>query len=585
MHRMTARFKTVAICVLCAVLASCAGDGARTICVVATTDVHGCIFDKDLLTKTERPGSLAKISTLLRSLRRENRNVVYMDCGDNLQGSVEVYQDITAQYYRTSLPARAFNLLECDAITFGNHDLAVSPISYERFNSELGGVPVLGGNICFNSYGDYLPVYTIIERDGVRMGVIGLVTPKVNYSIPADRLEPLSVLDPVQAARLYVPYLKDEEKVDVVIGLMHTGCASGDEYEDGLCENSVRQIVAAVPGFDLIMYGHDHEPACFRIADSNGDSVLVMNAGPYASAAAVATLSLEPGNDGAFKVSVQGSLTDVSGLKPDRRFMRKMSGWYKDVSHYSDSIVGTVTEPLECNGALWRRSSSVDFMHKMQMGYFGAQISLAAPVSSNTYIPAGNVNMSDMFGVYQYDNTMVSVMLRGSEIKDVLEQSASRYYEDLSKNQAHLIRMRTVPGSDVSYPEYDASGFISAAGIVYTIDVTKPCGARVEIVSMTDGKPFDPDVMYRTTINSYLYSGSGSAVLEATGLGKKQMAARLNSSTEADIRFYMITDLSLAREMGNVTDPGRFTNWKLVPESVVSGYLATDTVNFKLIEQ
>ena len=175
-------------------------------------------------------------------------------------------------------------------------------------------------------------------------------------------------------------------------------------------------------------------------------------------------------------------------------------------------------------------------------------------------------------------------MLRGSEVKQVLEYSADMYYYDVSTQPAHLLRLRKDPESDVCYPALAASGFVSAAGISYNIDVTKPYGERVEILSMSDGKPFEADRMYRTTINSYLYSGSGSAVLNAIGFSKEDMAARLNCSTEADIRFYMMSNLALARETGMVVNTGHVSDWRLVPDNVVSGYLATDTVNFKLIE-
>ncbi|MBO7114404.1 MAG: bifunctional metallophosphatase/5'-nucleotidase [Bacteroidaceae bacterium] len=582
---MRVRFKIFALVILCSVLAACGGrHGVKTICVVATTDVHGCIFDRDLVTQTDRPGSLAKIATLLKKERRQNRNVVYLDCGDNLQGSIEVYQDITAQYDRTSLPAQAFKLLDCDAVTFGNHDLAVSPLSYERFYDDLEEIPALGGNVCFYRYGDYLPGYTIVERDGVRIGILGLVTPKTKHSIPADRLAELSVLDPVKAAKRYVRHLREEENVDVVIGLIHSGYSDGDVYEDGTSEDCVRDMLSEVQGFDLIVYGHDHEAACFKAVDCNGDSVLLMNAGPYARNAAQATVYVDFTHGDKPEVRTRGKLTDVSDLEPDKGFLKSLSGWYDDVSAYADSVVGTITSPFECNGALWRPSTAVDYMHKMHMGFFAAQVSLAAPVSSKTFIPAGDLNMRDVFYVYQYDNTMVSVMLKGSEIKDILEYSADRYYEDLSTNPSHLLKLRGNSGSDALYPREEASGFVSAAGINYTIDVTKPYGKRVEIESMSDGNPFEPDAMYRTTINSYLYSGSGSAVLKALGFSSEQMAKRLNISSSADIRFYMITDLALAHETDRLTDPGNVSNWRLVPEQVVSGYLAKDTVNFKLFD-
>ena len=178
---------------------------------------------------------------------------------------------------------------------------------------------------------------------------------------------------------------------------------------------------------------------------------------------------------------------------------------------------------------------------------------------------------------------MVSVMLKGSEVKNVLEYSAERYYEDPDKNPGHLLKLRTADDG-TRYPRSDASGFISAAGINYTIDVTKPAGKRVNITSMSDGTPFDPDKSYRTTINSFLYTGAESALLKGSGISRSEILRRFNSSSEADIRYYMLTDLALLREDGKGLAPAGTYNWKLIPEKRVEELLAVDTIDFKLIK-
>ncbi|MGX8690333.1 MAG: bifunctional metallophosphatase/5'-nucleotidase [Bacteroidaceae bacterium] len=556
--------------------------GVVEIRVVATTDVHGCIFDKDILEASERKGSLAKVATLLKNERKANRNVIYLDAGDILQGSIEAYQDVTTQFYRPSLPGAAYKYLDCSAIALGNHDLSVGTLSYERFFDGLD-CPVLGANVFFVRYGDYLPPYIIIENQGVRIAVLGLLTPMVSKSIPRNRLGELTVGDPVEAARYFVTRIREVEKADVLIGLIHSGLEGGRVYDDGVKENIIKEFVKEVPGFDLIMYGHDHTPYINVLASSDGDSVLVINPGAYANNAAVATLSVDFSEPDSPAVQVCGSIVDITGLTPDEGFMKAVSGWYDDVTAYSDSVIGRLSVPLECNGALWRPTSMLDYIHETQMGFFAAQISLAAPVSDVTYIPAGDFRIRDAFSLYKFDNTMVSVMLKGSEVKNVLEYSAERYYEDPDKNPGHLLKLITADDG-TRYPTSDASGFISAAGINYTIDVTKPAGKRVNITSMSDGTPFDPDKSYRTTINSFLYTGAESALLKGSGISRSEILRRFNSSSEADIRYYMLTDLALLREDGKGLAPAGTYNWKLIPEKRVEELLAVDTIDFKLIK-
>jgi len=549
----------------CLALAGCSGRKVVDIRVVSTTDVHGYVFDKDILTGNERRGSLAKVATFLKEERKNNRNLIYLDAGDILQGSVEAYQDVTAQYYRTSLLAEAYNLLGCNAMAFGNHDLAAGTQCFERFIIDAD-FPVLGGNICFDNYGDYIAPYTIIKKGRVTIGVVGLTTPSVKYSLPWDNYGELTARDPIETARFYVDKLRD--KVDVLIGLFHSGYSGGRVYDETVYDQFTKKLVNEVSGFDLIVFGHDHSRFMRKEADANGDSILMMNTGQHAERVAVTTLRVDYTQGGKPKVStIGGELIDITALTPDEQFLKGVSGWYDDVCEYADSVVGTLAVPFDGNGALWRNTSALDYMHKIQMGFFGAQVSLSAPVTVNPVIPAGDFHVRDAFNVIRNETTMVSLMLKGSEIKNILEYSANSCYEDLKSKPDHLLKRR------------GASGFISAAGIVYTIDVTKSNGKRVNIVSMADGTPFNPDRMYRTTVNSSLFVQDNSALYRGTGLSRSELYSRFNSSSAADMRYYLLTDFSLKREAGKSVNPGKVCNWRLIPEKVVSGYLANDTLS------
>lgn len=553
--------------------------GEVTIRVVATSDVHGHIFDKDILNGNVREGSLAKVSTLLKAERKKNRNVIYLDAGDILQGSVEAYQDQTAQFLRESLPAKAYSLLGCDVMTVGNHDLAIGALSYERFFSGLK-CSVVGANVYFDNPGDYLPPYRIVEKQGVRIAVIGLVTPVVNYSVPADVMGELKAHDPFVVARRFIPIL--EENADVIIGLVHSGYENGAMDAEGVKENFVKEILNEVPGFDVIIYGHDHMPACFKEADCNGDSVLLLNPGPFARKTAAATVRVDFSQGDAPTVSADGELIDNTVLAPDAAFERALSGWYDDVTCYVDSVIGSISDAMECRDLLWGESSAMDYIHSVQLDFFAADISLTVPLMTETYIPAGDFTIRDAFSLYKFDNTMVSVDMKGREIKNVLEYSAGLFYNTIKDGKGSLLKLTTDENSGYNVPENPIGNFITAAGIDYVIDVTKPEGERISITSLSDGRPFDMESYYHITMNSFLYANRESAVIKGAGIRLKEMPKRFNASSAADIRYYVLTDFALTREDGKDIEVKKLNNWKLVPENLVLDHLKSDTVHFSL---
>lgn len=503
--------------------------GVVEIRLVASSDVHGHIFGSDAMDGSLREGSLAKLSSFLKAQRSAHDNVVYVDCGDILQGSVEMYRDVTAEFYKPSLAAQAFNLLDCQAIAMGNHDLQVGTNCYDRFFRPLQ-CPVLWGNLGFNRPGDYMPPYRVIEVHGVRIAFLGLTTTGVETSIPADVLGEMQVFPFDESLDRWLPILRNDEKADVIVGLVH---AKRDE-------------AVSIRGLDLVLYGDDHTPAVFRNVTSDGDSVWFANPGAYSSQVAVAGISMDFSKSDNPEPGISVSLQDLSDVEPDREFMERFSDRWADVCSYCDSIVGYIDSPLSARGVMEGSASALEYIHSVQMDYQGAQISLTSCVQDVPEIAAGAVTVRDVFHLYPYDNSMVALLLSGSEIKSVLEYSVGEFLD------GQLVER-----------------LLTAAGISYTVDVLKPSGQRVTVHSMSDGSPFLMDKMYRTTVSSFVFGSQESVLKPATGLSGMDLQRRLNVSSQVDIKYYVITQLALCRERGDTVRLKRFTDWSMPPAAVV----------------
>ena len=104
--------------------------------------------------------------------------------------------------------------------------------------------------------------------------------------------------------------------------------------------------------------------------------------------------------------------------------------------------------------------------------------------------------------------------------------------------------------------------FDSAAGIIYTVDVTKPYGKRIAIERMADGKPFEMDKQYRVAVNSYRGNGGGDLLTKGAGIPKAELAKRIVFSTDKDLRYYLMQYI----EQKKVIEPRALGQWKFIPE-------------------
>ena len=543
--------------------------------ILQTTDVHGNFFPYNFITRTPWKGSLARVASVIDSVRAAagKENVVLIDNGDILQGQPTVYYYNFIDTVSPHIASRIYDFLQYDAATIGNHDVETGHHVYDRWIAQTS-TPILGANVVRADSGEpYLTPYTVIERQGVKIAILGLLTPAIPAWLPENLWSGLRFEDMEECAEKWIKIIKEKESPDLIVGLFHSGYdytrQTGDYHE-----NASLQIAKNIPGFDVVFMGHDHQRFNKVVANASGDSVVVINPANNANAVAMVDVTLQKNADGKVALKhISGKLIDTEDIAPDAAFMNEFSGDYAKVDEFVSRPIGVAEGEFSSHDAFFGPSAFIDLVHWLQLDITGADISFAAPLSFDATIKKGSVRVSDMFNLYKYENLLYTMRMTGKEIKDYLEESYSIWIQNPSDAQSHLLLFAsqnpTASDNALKYPSYN---FDSAAGIRYTVDVTKQKGQRVSIISMADGKPFDEDTEYKVAVNSYRGNGGGDLMTKGAGIAHEELPSRIITSTELDLRYYMLKEI----ERLGVIAPKTLDCWKFVPEDVVSPLISTD---------
>ena len=568
---MRLSMKLILVLILCQVLWAGTMEAQEKVVklkIVETSDVHGNFYPYDFVRRQSSAGSLARVYTWVQQERRRfGDNLILLDNGDILQGQPSAYYYNYIDTVSPHLTAEMLNFMAYDAGNMGNHDIETGRAVFDRWTGDCR-FPVLGANILDTATGKtHLKPYVVLEREGVKIAVLGMITPAIPMWLSENLWPGLRFEDMEAAARKWIPFIREQEKPDVIIGLFHAGKNAvwmGGKYRD----NASVEVASRVPGFDVVLAGHDHARACFKGATEAGDSVLVVN--PANNAVTVGdvevTLTLRGG-----KVTdklVEGRLTDVGALEPSPEFMQHFAGQYDAIQAFVSKKIGRFTQPISTRPAYFGPSAFVDLIHRLQLEIGKAEISLAAPLSFDARIEAGDIYVSDMFNLYKYENMLYTMSLSGKEIRGALEMSYA-----LWTNQMHspgdpllLLRESSVSGAEErTFFQHPSYNFDSAAGIIYTVDITRPAGQKVTILSMADGTPFDENRMYKVAVNSYRGNGGGELLTKGAGISQEELKSRILFSTDKDLRYYLMQYI----EQRQIVTPRSLDQWKFIPANWV----------------
>lgn len=544
--------------------------GARTkevrLKFIQTSDIHGNYFPYNFIEEKPWDGSLARVYSLVCKEREIYKdNLLLIDNGDILQGQPTAYYYNFIDTVSFHLVADMMNFMGYDAGNMGNHDIETGHGVYDRWIRECR-FPILGANI-IRTFDDstYLKPYQIFERDGIKIAVLGMITPAIPTWLPERLWQGLHFDDMEETARKWIRVIKEEEKADIIVGVFHSG-KNALKIAGKYNENASMNIARRVPGFDIVMMGHDHLRECSKVLNIHGDSVLVID--PANNGLVVSNVDVKVIlKDGKVQSkNISGVLSDVKNYGISEEFMEKFAPQYEVVKTFVSNKIGAFGNSISTKPAYFGSSTFIDFIHSLQLALTGADISFAAPLSYQAEIAAGDVNVSDMFSLYKYENMLYTMKLSGKEIKDFLEMSYALWTNQMKSPDDHLLLLKDKKGDDdrQTFVNYSFN-FDSAAGIIYTVDVTKPQGEKIHIISMANGTSFDESKMYKVALNSYRGNGGGELLTKGAGIDPEKLSERILTSTDKDLRFYLMEYI----EKQKVLSPQPLNQWKFIPEEFV----------------
>ncbi|WP_455583999.1 bifunctional metallophosphatase/5'-nucleotidase [Bacteroides sp.] len=559
------RFAFIYALLFCLVLSLPAQEREVKLKIVQTSDVHGNYYPYNFITQKEWTGSLARVHAFVQKKREIYKdNLILLDNGDILQGQPTAYYYNYIDTVSPHLCAEMMNYMGYDAGNMGNHDVETGRRVFDRWIGECD-FPVLGANIIDTATGEtHLKPYKVLERDGVKIVVLGMITPAIPAWLSENLWQGLRFDDMEQTAKKWMKIIREKENPDIVIGLFHAGqdafLMSG-KYN----ENASLNVAKNVPGFDIVLMGHDHARECKKIMNVAGDSVLIID--PASNGIVVSnvdvTVKLKDGK--VQSKNIKGVLSATKNYGISEEFMKKFAPQYDTVEQFVSKKIGTFTEDISTRPAYFGSSAFIDFIHSLQLDISGAEISFAAPLSFDAEIKKGDIHVSDMFNLYKYENMLYVMELSGREIKDVLEESYYMWTNRMRSPDDHLLWLkekRREGAEDRASFQNFSFNFDSAAGIIYTVDVTKPKGEKITIVSMADGTPFDMDRIYKVALNSYRGNGGGELLTKGAGIPQDKLKDRIIFSTDKDLRFYLMNYI----EKKGTLNPRALNQWKFIPE-------------------
>ena len=551
--------------------------------IITVADLHATVLPWDFVNDLPLEGSLAHVRTYVEQQRKNaDQHVILLDNGDLLQGQPSGYFFNFVVPHQPHLITRAMNLMRFDAATVGNHDIETGPDVYNKLREEFK-FPWLSANIIDTKTNlPWFEPYTIIEKDGVRIAVIGLVTPSVPNWLPRKLWEGMYFQNTYAAAKHWVEVVKKSESPDAIIGLFHSGIGPDIPYKGDSVnlENGSLYIAQNVPGFDIIFTGHDHQKRNISITNVAGEKVYIVAGEPFGRSVAVADLQFTKGENGNMELkTVITSIENTSLLEPCPAMVNMFSGELAQVRDYINQPLGYLQTDLSSRNSLFGNSAFVDLVHKIQKDITGADISFAAPLAFDATIREGMFTMKDAFRLYQYENYLYIMELTGEEIVGFLEHSYGLWFNTMKTPDDNLLLLRKdekgeliLNNSGRARLQHPFFNFDSASGIVYTVDVSKKPGNRLTIISMADGARFDKNKIYRVAITSYRGSGGGDHLTEGAAIPHAELESRIVFVSDKGLRSYIAGYFKEQQKLNPVSG----SNWKILPANWVEKAMERD---------
>ena len=468
--------------------------------LLGTSDIHGRVVPWSYGADVEdKSGSYAQIATYVKDVRKNNKNVVLVDVGDAIQDNqVDVFAK-DKKYYKDHPIPKVLNEMKYDVFVLGNHEFNFGMEALDEILKDIKAKKLTANFYYKKNDKRYIDATTIIEKDGVKLGIIGLSTPmSAKFEEDTGNLKDMKFTSPTEEARTQVERLK-AKGVDAIIVIAHMGI----ENENKIPDTGMRDVINAVDGIDVVIAGHMHKD----VPSETIKNTLITEPHRYGTVVSEVDLTFDINDKKEVKLVKKESKTvPVKALEADKKIEEIYKPYHEKLRELNNVVIGqTANEmvPQETkhgvSAAFSKDTGLSSFINDVEQHYSGADVVTFSFDHQKARMNKGDIKKKDIIFNYRYAGGDVTVYeLTGKQLKEYMEWSAN-YFDTIQPGDTEY--RYNAERKKSKYVTYDIFG-----GVNYKIDLRNPQGSKIVDLTLADGKPVTDDMKLKVGMNSYRFA-------------------------------------------------------------------------------
>ena len=468
--------------------------------LLGTSDVHGRIVPWSYGADVEdKSGSYAQIATYVKDVRKNNKNVVLVEVGDAIQDNqIDVFAK-DKKYYKDHPIPKVLNEMNYDIFVLGNHEFNFGMKALDEILKDIKAKKLTANFYHKKNDKRYIDATTIIEKDGVKLGIIGLSTPmSAKFEEDTGNLKDMKFTSPTEEARTQVEKLK-AKGVDAIIAVTHMGI----DNENNIPDTGMRDVINAVDGIDVVIAGHMHKD----VPSETIKNTLITEPHRYGTVVSEVDLTFDINDKKEVKLVKKESKTvPVKALEADKKIAEIYKPYHEKLRELNNVVIGqTANEmvPQETkhgvSAAFSKDTGLSSFINDVEQHYSGADVVTFSFDHQKARMDKGDIKKKDIIFNYRYAGGDVTVYeLTGKQLKEYMEWSAN-YFDTIQPGDTEY--RYNAERKKSKYVTYDIFG-----GVNYKIDLRNPQGSKIVGLTLADGKPVTDDMKLKVGMNSYRFA-------------------------------------------------------------------------------